>query len=358
MMEGGCFSSDRYYRQSLAATIDSKNSVLTDEAEMQQHYGIPVRVNLIVGVEKEENFSSELLFECLVENVITREKEMENLAREYDLASVWSGSTVHRAVIKSIQDCKDQGIDVPDIIVVNLSASKPAKRRALIDQGQCMGNYYRFKPVHEPSFFDETAACTPFPTCSSAFAASEENSGVSLAKFDSSSTSNADSLILCLEYLQIIYSPQQLEFENFSSYQRFKLWSDYLSLRVTLARWVHTQMVLSPTKQIHSFLIPDENGVYSSMNVAHTRFSIEGEEAIIATFFNGRDDPTCNLIIPIQEDFVLFLAENVGLTAKFDSVPQKTLLHVSIQKKSGYIAEEDAYSVTSEITHEDKKHGW
>jgi len=37
---------------------------------------------------------------------------------EYDLASVWSGSTVHRAVIKSIQDCKDQGIDVPDIIVV------------------------------------------------------------------------------------------------------------------------------------------------------------------------------------------------------------------------------------------------
>jgi len=48
---------------------------------MQQHYGIPVRVNLIVGAEKEENLSSELLFECLVENVITREKEMENLAR-------------------------------------------------------------------------------------------------------------------------------------------------------------------------------------------------------------------------------------------------------------------------------------
>jgi len=48
---------------------------------MQQFFGTPVRVNLVVGVENEEKFSSELLFECLVENVITREKEMENLAR-------------------------------------------------------------------------------------------------------------------------------------------------------------------------------------------------------------------------------------------------------------------------------------
>ena len=58
-------------------------------------------------------------------------------------------------------------------------------------------------------------------------------------------------LLLMLEYFGIIYQPSQLSFDSTLAYQRVKAWSDYLTVRASVADWVSVAMISQKQPQYH-----------------------------------------------------------------------------------------------------------
>lgn len=206
--------------------------------------------------------NNEFLFDCTLENLIAREKEMELLSRQYNLNEVWkNGSLVHEIVMQIIHDYEERGLVIPSVIKVTLSPKFESQRSALRLLNRVLAGYFRFKDKHDNSYVsnktkacgseDEKnifmmamAQCAP-EACGTLLSSTDStmsmcnnkvhrsrvsNSHPTMAVFSSRATDKARDLITALEYLRIIYAPQQLQFDNFACYLRFKLWSDYLSL--------------------------------------------------------------------------------------------------------------------------------
>lgn len=60
-------------------------------------------------------------------------------------------------------------------------------------------------------------------------------------------------LLLLLEYFGILYAPEQLVFCSYAAYQRVRAWSDYLTLRTTLAEHVVTLVQMVPTRSLKTY---------------------------------------------------------------------------------------------------------
>ena len=201
---------------------------------------------------------NELLFDCSLENLFAREKEMELLSRQYQLGEVWkNGSLIHELVMQTIHDYEERGINIPSVLNVTLVPEFEAQRAALSLLSKELASYFQHKAESlgtsygdlmgnacgsgEESniFMKAMAQCapnscgpllSPVEPMNAAQSTRIENQSSSNAVFPTQATEMACELITALEYLRVIYSPQQLKFENFASYLRFKLWSDYLSL--------------------------------------------------------------------------------------------------------------------------------
>jgi hypothetical protein len=60
-------------------------------------------------------------------------------------------------------------------------------------------------------------------------------------------------LLLLLEYFGILYAPEQLVFCSYAAYQRVRAWSDYLTLRTTLAEHVVHLVQMVPTRSLKTY---------------------------------------------------------------------------------------------------------
>ena len=66
------------------------------------------------------------------------------------------------------------------------------------------------------------------------------------------------SMILALEFLEILYTPNHLTFESFGGYLKFKLWSDYFNYRVDIATWVKKSLVNYHSQHRYMFVTHPE----------------------------------------------------------------------------------------------------
>lgn len=60
-------------------------------------------------------------------------------------------------------------------------------------------------------------------------------------------------LLVALQYFGILYKPDQLLFDSFSTYLRVKLWSEYYTHRGTIAEWLANKLCQSHGKRTHIY---------------------------------------------------------------------------------------------------------
>ena len=60
-------------------------------------------------------------------------------------------------------------------------------------------------------------------------------------------------LLVALQYFGILYKPDQLLFDSFSTYLRVKLWSEYFTHRGTIAEWIANKLYQSHAKHTHIY---------------------------------------------------------------------------------------------------------
>lgn len=137
-------------------------------------------------------------------------------------------------------------------------------------------------------------------------------------------TSNPQTLILCLEHLKIIYAPQQLQFENFGAFLKFKLWSDYLAHRQGLVRGIYSTLVLSPSRTAHYFVIkPKDTEEYNFNGTAcHAFPTIDEEPDLIRSFFivNKPTTTSAQSEASIHNDFTTHIQQSLGLACSFQHI--------------------------------------
>jgi len=66
-------------------------------------------------------------------------------------------------------------------------------------------------------------------------------------------------ILIALEYLEIVYTLDQLVFDSFGTHMRVKLWSEYYSQRVAMGEWIQKVLLEAPAKNSHTFVTSPMN---------------------------------------------------------------------------------------------------
>ena len=66
--------------------------------------------------------------------------------------------------------------------------------------------------------------------------------------------SSGQDMVLALRFLKLLYTPNQLMFESFGTYLKFKLWSDYVVCRKDIAMWVKNCLVQNYSQHKYMFV--------------------------------------------------------------------------------------------------------
>ena len=134
-------------------------------------------------------------------------------------------------------------------------------------------------------------------------------------------------ILVALQYLGILYRPEQLLFDSFATYLRVKLWSEYFAQRDTMTDWLTKKIKNSHSKHSHVFsscpfplkegcsikLVGSKQGSELFDGGILIDPKIHGttrSSAVVYSFFNNDDeeitDPM-NMDVLMRKDFCEFL---------------------------------------------------
>ena len=202
--------------------LNSCNSMFSI-SESEDDYFFVMNTNVKITIKSSFNEGS---FEIKQPGhvIIAREGEMKQTAKIMN--SDWKGSLVMQRLLKQKQ--KDTS---------SSNGERCSKRRSKEVAIEILTTEYEYNALN----------------WSSAFRRSIEHfykTGVISIHNDSAGRD----MVLALKFLKLIYTPNQLMFESFGTYLKFKLWSDYIVCRKDIVMWVKNCLVQNYSQHKYMFV--------------------------------------------------------------------------------------------------------